>query len=290
MSEEKGKVSVEYYVRAADDKVFGPIGMETLIEWARDSRIDPTYAVSSDQKSWVPAPLMPELEMTCLVETDPGTFYGPFNRAVVNGLIDAGTITKAARLYELDTGKADSDRAKMAAELAAKDKAIADLERRTSEQAETTKKTMSFMEAKLAELTASLAEIGKSAEADHSIAKEEVFKSRERAEAFEARAVQAEADREALEKRLSVAETELADLRSQLEAVTKFSSIKTPSASSEAIQPEVVMSDPPPRGTPHFPGVGNSSGLAALEAAARRELAAAKKHGISLGGIFGGKK
>ena len=27
-----------------------------------------------------------------------------------------------------------------------------------------------------------------------------------------------------------------------------------------------------------------------LEAAARRELAAAKKHGISLGGIFGGKK
>lgn len=290
MSEEKGNVSVEYYVRAADDKVFGPIGMETLIEWARDSRIDPTYAVSSDQKSWVPAPLMPELEMTCLVETDPGTFYGPFNRAVVNGLIDAGTITKAARLYELDTGKADFDRAKMAAELAAKDKAIADLERRTLEQAETTKKTMSFMEAKLAELTASLAEIGKSAEADHSIAKEEVFKSRERAEAFEARAVQAEADREALEKRLSVAETELADLRSQLEAVTKFSSIKTPSASSEAIQPEVVMSDPPPRGTPHFPGVGNSSGLAALEAAARRELAAAKKHGISLGGIFGGKK
>lgn len=290
MSEEKGNVSVEYYVRAADDKVFGPIGMETLIEWAKDSRIDPTSAVSSDQKSWIPAPLMPELEMTCLVETDPGTFYGPFNRAVVNGLIEAGTITKAARLYELDTGKADSDRAKMVAELAAKDKAIADLEKRASEQAETTKKTMGFMEAKLAELTASLAEIGKSAEADHSIAKEEVFKSRERAEAFEARAVQAEADREALEKRLSVAETELADLRSQLEAVTKFSSVKTPTSSSEAIQPEVVMSDPSPRGTPHFPGVGNSSGLAALEAAARRELAAAKKHGISLGGIFGGRK
>ena len=35
---------------------------------------------------------------------------------------------------------------------------------------------------------------------------------------------------------------------------------------------------------------GGAAGLAALEAAARRELASAKKQGISLGGIFGGKK
>ena len=290
MAKAKETPSAEYYVRAADETVFGPIGMETLVEWARNSRIDPTSVVSTDQASWKPAPLIPELEMTWLVETDPGTFYGPFNRAVVDGLFEAGTLTREARLYELDTGKSTSERSKMEAELAAKTKAIEDLEKRATEQAETTKKTMSFMEAKLAELTAAIAEIGKSAEADGNIAKEEVFKAREKADAAEERAVQAEADRDALERKLAVAQTEIADLRAQLETVTKFSSVTTPSASSDVIQPEVVVSEPPHRTAPHFPGVGSSSGLAALEAAARRELAAAKKHGISLGGIFGGKK
>lgn len=290
MAKVKDQSDAEYYVRAADETVFGPIGMETLVEWARDSRIDPTSAVSNDQKTWRPAPLIPELEMTWLVETDPGTFYGPFNRAVVDGLFEAGTLTREARLYELDTGKSSAERARMEAEIAAKTKAIADLEKRAGEQAETTKKTMGFMEAKLAELTAAIGEIGKTAEADHSLAKEEVFKSRERADAAESRAVQAEADRDALERKLAVAETEIADLRSQLEAVTKFSSVQSQVSGSDAIQPEVIMAEPPSRGAPHFPGVGSSSGLAALEAAARRELAAAKKHGISLGGIFGGKK
>jgi hypothetical protein len=282
----------EFYVRGADEKVFGPVDVETLVEWAGDSRIDPTSSVSKDQKTWIAAPLVPELGMTWLVETAPGTFYGPFNRRVVDGLFESGTLTRDARLYELDTGKAAAERAKLEAELAAKTAAVADLEKRAAEQAETTKKTMAFMEAKLTELTAALGQMGKAAESDHATAREEVFSARERADAAEARAVRAEADRDAVEKKLSVVETELADLRAQLEAVTKFSSAAAPERDrSDAIQPEVVISDaPPPRAAPQFPGMGSASGLAALEAAARRELAAAKKHGISLGGMFGGKK
>lgn len=287
MANRKG--SVEYYVRGADEKVFGPVAMKTLVEWAGDSRIDPTSAVSSDQKSWIAAPLVPELEMFWLVETEPGTFYGPFNRRVVDSLMESGTIPHDARLYMLDSGKASSGRTKLEAELEAKAKAVADLEERAAAQAATTKKTMAFMEAKLADLTAAMAEIGKSAEADRSAAKDEIFRTRERAEAAEARAAQAEADRDAVEKRLAVAETELADLRAQLDAVTKFSAVKP--VATPVIQPEVVISDtPPPRSAPQFPGVGSASGLAALEAAAKRELAAAKRHGIALGGIFGGKK
>lgn len=289
MSDEQERV--EYFVRGADEKVFGPVDMNTLVEWAGDSRLDSTSAVSTDQKSWIPAPLVPELEMTWLVETEPGTFYGPFNRRVVDGLLEAGTISRDTRLYVLETGKASAERAKLEAELAAKTAAIADLEARAAEQAATTKKTMDFMEAKLADLTSAIGEIGKSAEADHSAAKDEVFKARERADEAEARAANAEADRDALKNKLVVAETELADLRAQLETVTKFSSVQAPVQSSAAIQPEVVISDmPPPRSSPQFPGVGSSAGLAALEAAAKRELAAAKRHGISLGGIFGGKK
>ena len=287
----KGQNSSEYYVRGADEKVFGPVAMKTLVEWAGDSRIDPTSAVSTDQKTWLAAPLIPELEMTWLVETEPGTFYGPFNRRVVDSLLESGTIARDARLYVLDTGKASDELARLQAELLSKTKALADLEERASKQAATTKKTMDFMEAKLADLTSEIGAMGKAAEADKSAAKEEIFKARERAEKAEVRAAQAEADRDAIGKRLSVAETELSDLRAQLDAVTKFSSVNTRAAASDVLQPEVVISDaPPPRSAPHFPGVGSAAGLAALEAAAKRELAAAKKQGISLGGIFGGKK
>lgn len=289
MAEEKE--STEYYVRGADDKVFGPVDMTTLVEWTGDSRLDSTSVVSTDQKQWTPAPLIPELEMIWLVETDPGTFYGPFNRRVVDGLIEAGTISRETRLYVLDTGKAAMERAKLEAELAAKTAAVIDMESRAVEQAATTKKTMDFMESKLAELTSAIGEIGKSAETDHTVAQNEVFKARERADEAEARATQAEAERDAIKGRLAVVETELADLRAQLETVTRFSAVQTPAAMSAAIQPEVVISDmPPPRAAPQFPGVGSSAGLAELEAAAKRELAAAKRHGISLGGIFGGKK
>lgn len=282
-----GQAKGEYYVRGADEKVFGPVPMETLVEWAADSRIDPTSAVSADQVSWKPAPLVPELEMIWLVETDPGVFYGPFNRHVVDGLLESGTITREARLYVLDNGRLS----RLTAEIEAKTKAISDLEARAAEQAVTTKKTMDFMEAKLAELAAEMEEMGKAAETDHAAAKDDVFKTRERAEAAESRAMQAEAACGALEKKLSVAETEIADLKAQLASVTKFSSVRPRTVKTDVVQPEVVISDmPPPKSTPHFPGVGSASGLAALEAAAKRELAAAKKQGISLGGLFGGKK
>lgn len=280
-----------FYVRGADDTVFGPVGMDVLVEWAADSRIDPTSVVSRDQKTWVAAPLVPELGMTWLVETEPGTFYGPFNRRVVDGLLEAGTITKEARLYELDGGRSSAERTRLEAEIAAKTKTISELESRASAQAETTKQTLSFMEGKLSELTAALGEVGKAAEADHSAAKEEVFRSRERADAAEERAAKAEAERDALVSKIAVLETELSDTKGQLESVTRFSSVATPAASSSVVQPEIVVSDaPPPRNASRFPGMGSSSGLAALEAAARRELAEAKKHGISIGGIFGGKK
>lgn len=282
--------NAEYYVRGADGKVFGPVDMATLVEWAGDSRIEPTTSVSRDQAAWIAAPLMPELGMTWLVETAPGTFYGPFSRSVVDGLMEAGTIPRDTRLYELEGGKSSTERTRLKAELDARDAAIADLEKRFAAQAETTKKTMAFMEAKVAELTRAQAESRKTTDAERAAEREEVFRTRERADAAESRAVQAEAERDAIAKRLSVMETELADLKAQLEAVTKFTAPE-PTEDSEALLPEVVVSDtPPPRASARFPGVGSSSGLAALEAAARRELASARKHGISIGGIFGGKK
>ena len=244
------KDSSGYYIRGEDGKAFGPVEIATLVEWAGDSRIGPTSSVSKDQKHWVVAPLVPELGMTWLVEAEQGVFYGPFNRRVVDGLLEAGTIARDTRLYEL-SGGASAGQAKLKAELDAKTAALADLEVRVAA---------------------------------------DVFRTRERAESAESRAAKAEAERDAAVKKAGVLETELADLRSQLEAVTKFSAL-VKNANAEVVQPEVIVSDaPPPKAEPRFSGAGGAAGLAALEAAARRELASAKKQGISLGGIFGGKK
>ena len=139
-------------------------------------------------------------------------------------------------------------------------------------------------------LSSAQANASKAAEAEREAMKADVFRTRERAESAESRAAKAEAERDAAVKKAGVLETELADLRSQLEAVTKFSAL-VKNANAEVVQPEVIVSDaPPPKAEPRFSGAGGAAGLAALEAAARRELASAKKQGISLGGIFGGKK
>lgn len=277
----------EYFIKGGDGKVFGPVAIGTLVEWARDSRVEPTFLVSRDRESWVPAPHVRELEMTWLVEASPGTFYGPFNRAVVDGLLSAGTLPRDVRTYELHTGRADADKARLEAALAAKTKAVEDLEARAAGQAETTRKTLAFLEAKLAEAAGARRDADKAAGAELAAAQDEIYRLRERCERAEAAAAAEGAAREAADGKLAVAESELADLRSQLEAVTRVSAVRT----AEAVQPEVLVSDaPPPKSSPRFKGNGGAAGLAALEAAARRELAAAKRQGIGIGGIFGGRK
>ena len=57
--------------------------------------------MSQDRKSWVPAQLMPELEMKWLVEVEPGKVFGPFNRAVVIRLSREGELPPEAKIYRL---------------------------------------------------------------------------------------------------------------------------------------------------------------------------------------------
>lgn len=89
----------EWYVRSADGKVYGPADRETLKEWSREGRVDPSGFVSRDRRQWIPAQLMPELEMHWVVEAEPGKFFGPFNRAVVSRLAAAGEIPPQANIY-----------------------------------------------------------------------------------------------------------------------------------------------------------------------------------------------
>ena len=99
----------KWYVRMEDGKVYGPAGIESLVEWAKDGRVEPTSFVSQDRKSWRPAQTMSELEMKWLVETEPGKVFGPFNRAVVIGLFKDDSVARTAKAYRLHEFAVDED-------------------------------------------------------------------------------------------------------------------------------------------------------------------------------------
>ena len=89
----------KWYVRNTKGKVFGPIGFETLKTWVRDGRVEPLAGVSKDLQNWMLAPLKPELEMDWIIENNPGQFYGPTHRAVVDDFLKSGTLSPGARFY-----------------------------------------------------------------------------------------------------------------------------------------------------------------------------------------------
>jgi peptidoglycan hydrolase-like protein with peptidoglycan-binding domain len=81
-----------YLMKNEDDSIFGPISFEQLRQWALDAQVSPLDKVSNDQKTWVKAPMVPELEMDYLVEVTPDQFYGPTTIGAVREFLQAGEI------------------------------------------------------------------------------------------------------------------------------------------------------------------------------------------------------
>ena len=94
-----------WYVRNTSGKVFGPIAFKTLQEWVRDGRVEPLAGISEDLQNWMLAPLKPELEMDWIVENNPGQFYGPTHKSVIDDFIGSGTLSPGARFYCDDRGR-----------------------------------------------------------------------------------------------------------------------------------------------------------------------------------------
>ena len=69
----------KWFVRNEDGRVFGPCGLDTLLQWSREGRIAPSACVSGDGAAWIPATQMPELKMDCIVEIGPRQFFGPLH-------------------------------------------------------------------------------------------------------------------------------------------------------------------------------------------------------------------
>ena len=82
-----------YLMKNEDGTIFGPITFDQLREWATDAQVSPLDKVSSDEKSWVKAPMVPELEMDYLIEVSPDQYYGPTTLGAVREFLMIGEVS-----------------------------------------------------------------------------------------------------------------------------------------------------------------------------------------------------
>lgn len=81
-----------YLMKNDDGTIFGPITFEQLRQWSLDAQVSPLDKVSNDEKNWMKAPMVPELEMDFLIEVSPDQFYGPTTLGAVREFLQAGEI------------------------------------------------------------------------------------------------------------------------------------------------------------------------------------------------------
>ena len=83
----------EWFLRKHEDgNVFGPLSFAQLARWASSAQVAPHDVVSSDQITWVKAPMLPELAMDWLVEVTTERFYGPTTLGAIQEFVRLGEI------------------------------------------------------------------------------------------------------------------------------------------------------------------------------------------------------
>ena len=275
----------EWFVRTEDGKVYGPADIDSLVEWARDERIEPTGFVSKDRISWIPAQLMPELEMKWLVETEPGKVYGPFNRAVVSRLFARQAVPKSSKIYSLHEYPIDQDPPPV--------EKIVEKEVRVEVPVE------KIVEVPVERIVEKIVEVPVEKIVEKIVEKE--VRVEVPVEKIVEKIVEVPVEK-IVEKIVEVPVEKIVEKIVEKEVrvevpvekiVEKIVEVQPP-ARTELVVPEVVepVASVPPVRAPGtiFDHVGRDK-LAALEAAARRELASAKVRGFGIAsGLFGRKK
>lgn len=84
----------QWYLRKHEDgTIFGPLSFDQLSSWASSAQLAPHDAISTDQATWMKAPMLPNLGMDWLVEVTSERYYGPTT---------LGAIQEFIRLREID--------------------------------------------------------------------------------------------------------------------------------------------------------------------------------------------
>ena len=81
-----------YLMKYEDGGVFGPVTFEQIRQWAVDAQISPLDKLSTDENTWLKAPMIPELEMDFLIEVSPDQYYGPTTIGALKEFIEMGEI------------------------------------------------------------------------------------------------------------------------------------------------------------------------------------------------------
>jgi hypothetical protein len=77
-----------------DGSIFGPLPFEQLVRWAFSAQIAPHDTLSSDQETWIKAPMLPQLGMDWLVEITNEHYYGPTTLGAIREFIRLGEINR----------------------------------------------------------------------------------------------------------------------------------------------------------------------------------------------------
>ncbi len=269
--------SEKWYVKGDEGKVFGPIDLETLKKWVRDGRVDPLAGVSNDLQNWTIAPSRPELEMNWVVENNPGQFYGPTHKAVIDDLKKSGSLIPSARFYFDDRGTwaqriaaAEKTIADRDAELSRRDVALSEAQKtsaRKDAQIEEVKKSLAQRDARVAETTTLLAQ------RDSQIA--ELTKA---VSTRDGEIRRRDSDIERLGQEMAALKDELAQRDARIDElesdIARRDEVHQREWTTDVIVPDVVSDEAPPlTARQAFGGGASPSALAALEAQARQELA-----------------
>jgi hypothetical protein len=84
----------QWFLRKHEDgSIFGPLRFEQLAQWASSAQVAPHDSISTDMKSWMKAPMLPELAMDWIAEVTSERLYGPTT---------LGAIAEFVRLGEID--------------------------------------------------------------------------------------------------------------------------------------------------------------------------------------------
>lgn len=93
-----------YLKKSNDGSEFGPIPFSQLRQWAAEAQVAPLDHVSTDGRTWMKAPMVPELEMDYLIEVGEDQFYGPTTVGAIREFLTAGEISAEARLTNCKDG------------------------------------------------------------------------------------------------------------------------------------------------------------------------------------------
>lgn len=277
----------KWYVRNTTGKVFGPINLETLKAWVKDGRVEPLAGISADLQNWMLAPLKPELEMNWVVENNPGLFYGPTHRAVLEDLVKTGSLSREARFFQDDRGAADAriralENAVAAkeAEISRREVALAEAQRQVAKRElalAAAQKAVAQRDDRVADLVATLAQRDGQIDALGKALKQKEGELVRAADDLARKTAETAATRQEVMQR----DEEIAELKKQLAA---RDAVHERAWTTEVVEPEVVVDEMPPPVARQAFGFGTSgaapsgrpvtaSSLADLERRAQEELA-----------------